>query len=259
MEPSGATSMNIHTFRADGDEDVFHAVIERVEKVKKADEIDGILWEAKRVYGLKNVAYAGFNIPKIRSKIPYVAVTYDKEWVQHYVESAYFEIDPVVQRGLRSILPLDWTLIDRTNPKVKQFFDEALEAGVGANGISIPVRGRNGEIALFTITSDLTPTDWHYFKQQFMRDFQVLALHIHQTILRANNAEQPEIRLSAREIECLYWASCGKTSEETAIILGLSKRGVRFHIDNVLFKLNAVNIAQAVGKAVALELIKSTL
>lgn len=55
--------------------------------------------------------------------------------------------------------------------------------------------------------------------------------------------------LSRREVECLRWASLGKTNDETGLIVGLSQATVRFHIRNAAVKLDAVNRDQAVFKA----------
>ena len=52
--------------------------------------------------------------------------------------------------------------------------------------------------------------------------------------------------LSARESECLHWATIGKTDCETATILGISARTVRFHITNAKTKLGVNTRIQAV-------------
>jgi DNA-binding CsgD family transcriptional regulator len=56
--------------------------------------------------------------------------------------------------------------------------------------------------------------------------------------------------LSARESECLRWASIGKTSWETACILGVSERTVNFHLGNTFLKLNVTNKQAAVAQAI---------
>ncbi len=43
--------------------------------------------------------------------------------------------------------------------------------------------------------------------------------------------------LNARELSCLQWASIGKTSWETGMILGITERTVNFHIQNACRKL----------------------
>jgi DNA-binding CsgD family transcriptional regulator len=62
-------------------------------------------------------------------------------------------------------------------------------------------------------------------------------------------------KLTPREIECLRWASAGKTSSEISIILNRSVETIRLHIKNAIAKLNATNRSQAVAKAVHLGLI----
>lgn len=55
--------------------------------------------------------------------------------------------------------------------------------------------------------------------------------------------------LTAREVEVLRWTARGKGCWETAAILHITERTVKFHLQNVYRKLNAVNRAQAVAKA----------
>ncbi len=50
--------------------------------------------------------------------------------------------------------------------------------------------------------------------------------------------------LSKREVECLYWLTQGKTLEEAAIILSISRRTVKAHIENVKEKLQCNTLFQ---------------
>lgn len=58
--------------------------------------------------------------------------------------------------------------------------------------------------------------------------------------------------LSGRELQCLEWVSLGKTSWETASILGLSERTVNFHLCNACRKLKVYGRQAAVVKAMRL-------
>jgi LuxR family transcriptional activator of bioluminescence operon len=60
---------------------------------------------------------------------------------------------------------------------------------------------------------------------------------------------QQEISLTDREVECLYWTSVGKTTEEIALIIGRATQTVRFHLESASKKLGAVNRASAVAQA----------
>lgn len=63
--------------------------------------------------------------------------------------------------------------------------------------------------------------------------------------------------LSAREVDCLHWAAIGKTSWETAMILGVSERTVNFHLSNACEKLNVQNRRAAVAAALRKGLLAS--
>ena len=62
-------------------------------------------------------------------------------------------------------------------------------------------------------------------------------------------------KLSAREIECLRWAAAGKSSDEIAIILGISAYTVSSYFKTAARKLDAVNRMQAIARAMRLKII----
>src|ERR1700733_15300570 len=89
-------------------------------------------------------------------------------------------------------------------------------------------------------------------------DFDILTTIITARLTRvARTAIWPRaIDLTDREIEALTWAARGKTSSEIAVILGLTKRTVDFHIDNARLKLNATSRMHAAVKAAAGQLME---
>lgn len=62
-------------------------------------------------------------------------------------------------------------------------------------------------------------------------------------------------KLSGREIECLRWAAAGKSSDEIAIILGISAYTVSSYFKSAAKKLGAVNRMQAIASAMRMKLI----
>ncbi|WP_173509222.1 helix-turn-helix transcriptional regulator [Sinorhizobium psoraleae] len=62
-------------------------------------------------------------------------------------------------------------------------------------------------------------------------------------------------KLSSREIECLRWAAAGKSSDEIAIILGISAYTVSSYFKSATRKLDAVNRMQAIARAMRMKLI----
>ncbi|HEY6631192.1 MAG TPA: helix-turn-helix transcriptional regulator [Rhizobiaceae bacterium] len=66
-------------------------------------------------------------------------------------------------------------------------------------------------------------------------------------MLRAAVAEDP---LSDRERECLLWVSEGKTTDEVALILGVSANTVNSYVTHAIQKLSASNRPMAIAKAI---------
>lgn len=56
--------------------------------------------------------------------------------------------------------------------------------------------------------------------------------------------------LSDRERECLLWVAEGKTTEEVALILGVSGNTVNSYVTNAIQKLSASNRAMAIATAI---------
>lgn len=66
-------------------------------------------------------------------------------------------------------------------------------------------------------------------------------------LLRTAAAQDP---LSDRERECLIWVSEGKTTDEVALILGVSGNTVNSYITHTIQKLSASNRAMAIATAI---------
>lgn len=84
-------------------------------------------------------------------------------------------------------------------------------------------------------------------------DFDILETIIRARLARLSRDEvwPNAVDLSGRELEVLTWSARGKTSEEIAQILELTKRTVDFHMDNARTKLGVATRIQAVVKAIA--------
>lgn len=236
---------------------MFEYAVDTVDNIRTLDELETYLRRLLEPYGLKNAVYHATKVPGSDRQNPVLSLTYSSDWVKHYLSEDYFQIDPVVIRARSSLLPVDWSQLDRSPQRVRKLFNEAQDAGVGKFGMSLPIRGPNDDHAVLSITSDEPEREWAHLRHKYMRDFQVLGTFIHARVLNILdvNIEPPDYRLSNRERECLQWSAAGKTSDEIGAILGISERSARFYIDGARTKLGCVNRIQAVAKAAALRLI----
>lgn len=60
--------------------------------------------------------------------------------------------------------------------------------------------------------------------------------------------KEDHVHITKRELECIRWASEGKTSWEISQILNISERTANFHISNYIQKTGSTNRQQAIAK-----------
>lgn len=223
-------------------------ILSEMTRVRTTTDAQKWLAKARELYGVKSIAYFAVGV---RNKVsdPYLLVTYSQEWIIHYTEQRYLEIDPVIANGFGRLLPIDWSDFGKREGQVRTLFGEASEFGLGHQGLTIPVHGKGGDRALLTITSDLPKRGWDRQKLAYMRDFQVLAVHLHNKVLELEGWPRIHSALSPRERECLQWIAEGKTAWECAIILGISQHTVRCYLESARYKLGASSNTHAVSLA----------
>lgn len=239
-----------------GSRDAFHGLADRVEQAKTIADLQLAVRAIVEPYGLRHAVYHMMALPNVELENPVLAFTYERDWVDHYLKRNYAALDPVYIAGSRSVLPVEWEKLDRGPKRVRDFFAESVDAGVGRSGLSVPVRGPHRDQALFTVTSDMADRDWAAFKSDHMSDIQLLAHHVHARYLAMVVMREEKIpALSPREIETLTWAAAGKSADETGSILGLSFRTVEAYLISARYKLTSITKTQAVAKALRLGII----
>ncbi len=86
------------------------------------------------------------------------------------------------------------------------------------------------------------------------RDLLSLGAKLNARLSRSARIERlgptKSLPLTRRESETLAWIAAGKSYWETAVILGISERTIRYFMANAREKLDVVSNAQAVAEAV---------
>jgi len=225
-----------------------HGIKERAEGV-------AFLNVAKSTYPISAISYVGLNIPLRPRDDRFVQCTLADHWVKHCVSKERLGVGRIGGLGPAFREKLDWARLPESADA------EALTqlAGARVDGwqvLSFPLRTLGGESALLCVGAVMQPEDWARQVQLLQRDFQVLGNYFHQHIMRIYGHDaSTEILVSARELDCLKWMAAGKTAWEASIILGISERTVRFHLNAAREKLNCLTTTQAVAKAVSQQLI----
>ena len=185
--------------------------------------------------------------------------SYPDEWVHRYKHHKYWEIDPVADLGQRTVRPFMWgqgAFLEDFEKSQRLVFEEA-DAFDIKYGLTIPIRGPQGELSIFNLVATNKPHLEEVVRQEQGRIF-LAAVDTHEHGIDALNASDSSLdhkELSRREKECLSWTLEGKTAGEIATILGISASTVKQHASSAANKLGGLNKHHAAVRALRLGLI----
>ena len=221
--------------------------IERLRNVSTLEELDDYIVSLRDVLGVEHVVYHSVN----STGDQYAVTTYQPVWVDHYLGNDYARIDPVVQACLRRFHPVDWKRLDWSGKAVKAFMHEAVDAGVGNQGFSVPIRGPSGQFALFTVSSREKDDDWLRYTRDQIPTLILASHYINQKALEIERgSDQADIvSLSPRETDALTLLALGHSRAQAADRLSISEHTLRVYIESARFKLAAMNTTHAVARA----------
>ncbi len=223
--------------------------------VDDADDIDVVVARLRDFLGVDHVVYHSSKLGASPSVDPYIRLTYPASWIKQYLQNNYVDVDPVLREGFQRTLPFQWSELTVSTPEEMSFLQDALAHGVGPFGLSIPVVGKHGHRAVFSISFSRTEQEWEAFVTAGMPLLVEIANRLHQRVIRDVFGEDRP-HLSARELEVLRWTALGKDAGEIAAILDISFHTTRGYLKSVRHKLDCVTSAQAVSRAIKLGLLK---
>jgi len=187
----------------------------------------------------------------------YGAYTYDQDWVNHYISEGYGQVDPSVLHCLRSFGPVNWADGDWSAPRARNLLVEAVDGGVGKHGMSIPVRGANGQMAMFSVSTYEKDDLWDKFRGEYLNDLLLAShyLHIKSAEIMGDAYQAPLPSLSPRERDVLTLLAAGVSRSEAAEKLKISEHTFRVYVDSSRKKMGTMNTVHTVAKALTAGLI----
>lgn len=222
-------------------------VLGRLTEVSEPSQVLEQISAAARCLGFEHCAYG------LRVFVPFtrpetlMLSTYDERWNHRYLDAGYLEIDPTVLHGVRSRAPMIWS--DELFRGAARMWDEARSFGlrVGWAQSVFEADARVGMLSLARSSEPLTAAEMRA-KDPLL---QWLVSTAHQAFSRCLGTSPLALLepLTGRQVEVLRWTADGKTSDEIAQILDISKRTVNFHIRNASTRLHANNKNSAVALA----------
>ncbi|WP_070965074.1 helix-turn-helix transcriptional regulator [Vibrio sonorensis] len=153
----------------------------------------------------------------------------------HCGSHRYTQLEIMLRYCKENAIPLKWK-----NAK-KQFSEiEPPVCCEVTQGISIPIRGINGEIGMLSLANS---PSWNSDNTSDLAIAQLVTPLITQNLANialALNSTSDSISLTEREKQCLTLAADGKSSNEIAEELGCKERTIKFHLANASQKLGAI-------------------
>lgn len=219
------------------------------------DILDALI-EAKKVTGSNYVSFwAEISDGEIKSNI--VVTTYPAAWLQEYTDRNYSRIDPVIQKGLSSVGAV---IFDHENPEdqsLAPLAEGALRQGIGRFTVGIPAHLASNIRSVTTFATDIDvsddPDEQGATLTKCREQAHILGLAVVERFLKKN---APAFNLTERELEVLFWGSKGKTDQQIADLMGISRWTVIAHTQSAKSKLRVSNKAAAIARALELQLLK---
>lgn len=168
------------------------------------------------------------------------------EWAQIYTSEQLCKSDPVFIFNTRHPQAYTWAEALHCCPGKpgEDVMNKASEFRL-KYGLSSGISSDGPKGSIFSFAGDRDRFTGHH-----LRILDILTPHLHMALIRiCGNRARTDEPLSLREREVLKWVREGKTNWEISVILSISERTVKFHVQNIERKLNAVNKAHAIAIA----------
>ena len=224
-------------------------LIERLESAEGLEDLQILIEELRDRYGVDHIVYHWVN----SNGEQYGCGTYDLEWVNRYLEKGYLRVDPVVAGCYQRFHPVDWKRLDWSSKAARALMQDAIAYGIGNQGYSIPLRGPNGQFALFSLSHNCSDEEWEDFTVTSRRDLILVAHYFNQKALEFEPGRTPDPAqpLSPREIEAMTLLAVGYSRAQAADTLSISEHTLRVYVESARHKLGALNTTHAVARALS--------
>jgi len=221
----------------------------RLEQANAFDDLQNLIVELRDYYGVAHIVYHWVAADGEQ----YGCGTYPPEWAQTYVDKDYLRVDPVVLGCFQRFHPVDWRKLDWTSRSARALAADAARFEIGTQGYSIPIRGPNGQFALFTLSDHRNDADWDIFTQENQRNLILIAHYFNKSALLIERGRTPVATksLSPRETDALTFLAMGYGRSQVAEMLTISEHTLRAYIESARFKLGANNTTHAVARALS--------
>lgn len=175
-----------------------------------------------------------------------INISYPSEWLSLYVQGNEHLGDPTLQANFSSFRVMYLADILKKWKNPNEFLSVTYDFGIKTGYVNGVANFSKAKGSMFCFTGRRVD---RARRTEVILD--LITPHLHQALLRVLNQNHHSSSLSPKELEVLKWLKSGKSTWDISVILGISERTVKFHVSNIMQKLDASSRTHAV--AIALE------
>mgnify|MGYP001164670718 FL=1 len=224
------------------------ATICEIDSARSSDRVLQVFRVVLETYGLNSFLITGLPVP--HDSEWHRAILCDgwpREWFLRYESESHFLNDPCAARSRLTAEPFLWHQLpaDGLTARGRLVMNEAAEFGM-KDGLCVPIHVPLAGPAVVTAASDRLEVP-----PEAMPLIEALCVHTFRKLsgLETKRGEENTAPLTPRERELLQWSAQGKSTEDISCILGVTTNTVESHHRNIRDKLDAINVAHAIVKA----------
>ena len=227
-----------------------------LERLAQADTLSGLQAASEALRAQLNIDHVAYHWVDSAGD-QYGCGTYPVAWQERYIAQNYLRIDPVILGCYQRFHPANWKQLDWSSKAARAFQKEAIEYGLGTQGYSIPIRGPNGQFALFTLNHTCDDDVWDAFTERYRHELILIPYFLNDKALELEPGRLPDRgqALSPREVDAMTLLAIGYSRAQVADQLSISEHTLRVYIESARFKLGALNTTHAVARALSRGLI----
>lgn len=204
------------------------------------------LRRAMRPFGFEVCLFAQLAPTMTPSPTPDIlADLWPSAWSRHYFTKGLVTRDPCAAQCLRTSQLFSWRSIAqrRLQRDERSVMETAAAFGL-QDGFCLPVHGANGQIGVISLAGQSVE---HSRNVRFV--IEAAGYCSYQKLSRLRQAATQPV-LTRRQAEVCDWVAAGKTTAQTAAILGIAEATVEQHLKDSRVRLGAANRVHTVVTAI---------
>lgn len=231
-------------------------IFDAVANIKSCEDeaaVFDVLVHTSRVFGMTSFGISGVPLPGEDMRPYFLLNGWDVEWQERYIDNGYVHTDPVIHRCTHAIEPFNWADASqgrKLSPSAQKIMNEARAFDM-LYGFAVPIHSIQGQQAIVTFGTD------HYdLSEEDEAALHMIAIYAHAQLrkfkgfITRDTYPRDVSKVTPREKECLFWASEGKTNDDIASILSVSRSMVETHLARAGNKLDTCGKTHLVAEAI---------